>query len=239
MKRKTLTLTLSILACLALIGVGFASWIISADAIKEAEGNIIVDTVADKTYVVSGSWLDDKSSITFGAPATMNAHNPWLTNDSEGKTENLTVTYQLTVKYGDNTPATGIKDKITALVVAPENASYTAPENASYTAPENASYTAAVNGGLIIAPKNATVEETAEGSGIYNITVTYKWGKHFADSADATEGVNPYTYYNTKTATDKLSGTETTYMQDAKTSLETLSKIEASVKFTLNITVKK
>ncbi len=223
MKRKTLTLTLSILACLALIGVGFASWIISADAIKEAEGNIIVDTVADKTYVVSGSWLDDKSSITFGAPATMNAHNPWLTNDSEGKTENLTVTYQLTVKYGDNTPATGIKDKITALVVAPENASYTA----------------AVNGGLIIAPKNATVEETAEGSGIYNITVTYKWGKHFADSADATEGVNPYTYYNTKTATDKLSGTETTYMQDAKTSLETLSKIEASVKFTLNITVVK
>lgn len=223
MKRKTLTLTLSILACLALIGVGFASWIISADAIKEAEGNIIVDTVADKTYVVSGSWLDDKSSITFGAPATMNAHNPWLTNDSEGKTENLTVTYQLTVKYGDNTPATGIKDKITALVVAPENASYTA----------------AVNGGLIIALKNATVEETAEGSGIYNITVTYKWGKHFADSADATEGVNPYTYYNTKTATDKLSGTETTYMQDAKTSLETLSKIEASVKFTLNITVVK
>ena len=209
MKRKTLTLTLSILACLALIGVGFASWIISADAIKEAEGNIIVDTVADKTYVVSGSWLDDKSSITFGAPATMNAHNPWLTNDSEGKTENLTVTYQLTVKYGDNTPATGIKDKITALVVAPENASY------------------------------ATVEETAEGSGIYNITVTYKWGKHFADSADATEGVNPYTYYNAKTATDKLSGTETTYMQDAKTSLETLSKIEASVKFTLNITVVK
>lgn len=223
MKRKTLTLTLSILACLALIGVGFASWIISADAIKEAEGNIIVDTVADKTYVVSGSWLDDKSSITFGAPATMNAHNPWLTNDSEGKTENLTVTYQLTVKYGDNTPATGIKDKITAIVVAPENASYTA----------------AVNGGLIIAHKNATVEETAEGSGIYNITVTYKWGKHFADSADATEGVNPYTYYNTKTATDKLSGTETTYMQDAKTSLETLSKIEASVKFTLNITVVK
>lgn len=224
MKRKTLTLTLSILACLALIGVGFASWIISADAIKEAEGNIIVDTVADKTYVVSGEWLANKSSIIFGAPATMNnTESTWLTNNSTDKKENLTVTYQLTVKYGDNTPATGIKDKITALVVAPENASYTA----------------AVNGRLIIAPKNATVEETAEGSGIYNITVTYKWGKHFADSADATEGVNPYTYYNAKTATDKLSGTETTYMQDAKTSLETLSKIEASVKFTLNITVVK
>lgn len=221
MKRKTLTLTLSILACLALIGVGFASWIISANTSTKAEGSFIVDTVADKTYVVSGEWLENKSSIIFGAPDTMNAKNPWLTNNSEGKTENLTVTYQLTVTYGDGKKATGIANKITALV----------------TAPENANYTAAVNGKLIIAPKNATVEETAEGSGIYNITVTYKWGKHFADSAE--EGVNPYTYYNAKTATDKLSGSETTYMQDAKTSLETLSRIEASVRFTLNITVKK
>lgn len=216
MKRKTLTLTLSILACLALIGVGFASWIISAEAKKEATGNIIVDTVADKTYVVSGEWLGNKSSIIFGAPATMDKSNPWLTNDSEGKTENLTVTYQLTVKYGDNKPATGIKDKITALVVAPENANYTA----------------AVNGKLIIAPKNATVEETGEGTGVYNITVKYQWGEHFGK-------VNPYTYYNEKTATNTLTDSTTTYMQDAKTSLDTLSKIEETVKFTLNITVVK
>lgn len=216
MKRKTLTLTLSILACLALIGVGFASWIISANAVDKAEGNIIVDTVADKTYVVSGSWLDGKSSITFGAPATMNAKDPWLTNDSKGKTENLTVTYQLKVTYGDTTPATGIKDKITALVAAPESAKYTA----------------AVNGKLIIAPTNATVEETGEGTGVYNITVTYQWGEHFGK-------VNPYTYYNEKTATDTLTDSTTTYMQDAKTSLDTLSKIEETVKFTLNITVVK
>lgn len=216
MKRKTLTLTLSILACLALIGVGFASWIISANTSTKAEGSFIVDTVADKTYVVSGEWLENKSSIIFGAPATMNAENPWLTNNSEGKTENLKVTYQLTVTYGDGTKATGIANKITALV----------------TAPENANYTAAVNGKLIIAPTNATVVEAPEGNGKYNITVTYQWGEHFGN-------VNPYTYYNAKTATDKLSGTETTYMQDAKTSLETLSKIEASVVFTLNINVAK
>ena len=216
MKRKTLTLTLSILACLALIGVGFASWIISANTSTKAEGSFIVDTVADKTYVVSGEWLENKSSIIFGAPATMNAENPWLTNNSEGKTENLKVTYQLTVTYGDGTKATGIANKITALV----------------TAPENANYTAAVNGKLIIAPTNATVVEAPEGNGKYNITVTYQWGEHFSN-------VNPYTYYNAKTATDKLSGTETTYMQDAKTSLETLSKIEASVVFTLNINVAK
>lgn len=221
MKRKTLTLTLSILACLALIGVGFASWIISADTSTTAQGSFIVDTVSDKSYTVTGDWKDKKSEIIFSAP-TGETTSGWLTNDS-AKKENLTVTYQLTVKYGDNTPATGIKDKIITTV----------------SAPADPNYTAAVNGGLISAPTSATVEETAEGSGIYNITVTYKWGKHFADSAEASEGVNPYTYYNGKEATGKLNGSETTYMQDAKTSLETLSKIEASVKFTLSITVKK
>lgn len=216
MKRKTLTLTLSILACLALIGVGFASWIISANTSTKAEGSFIVDTVNDKTYKVEGAWLSSQSKITFGAPDTMDLENPWLTNNSEGKTENLTVTYQLTVTYGNGTKATGIANKITAVV----------------TASESASYTAAVDGGLIIAPTNATVEEAPEGNGKYNITVTYQWGEHFGN-------VNPYTYYNAKTATDKLSGTETTYMQDAKTSLDTLSKIEETVKFTLNITVLK
>lgn len=217
MKRKTLTLTLSILACLALIGVGFASWIISADTSATAQGSFIVDTVTDKSYKVEGLWLGNQSKITFGAPTTMNnTEKTWLTNDSTDKKENLTVTYQLTVTYGDTTPATGIANKITAVV----------------TAPENENYTAAVNGKLIIAPTNATVEETGEGTGVYNITVTYQWGEHFGK-------VNPYTYYNEKTATDKLSGTETTYMQDAKTSLETLSKIEASVVFTLNINVAK
>ncbi len=217
MKRKTLTLTLSILACLALIGVGFASWIISAEvSATPAEGSFIVDTVTDRSYKVEGAWLNNQSKITFGAPDTMNAENPWLTNDSEGKTENLTVTYQLTVTYGDGTKATGIANKITAVV----------------TAPKNENYTAAVNGKLIIAPTNATVVEDPEGNGKYNITVTYQWGEHFGK-------VNPYTYYNAKTATEKLNGSETTYMQDAKTSLDTLSKIEASVVFTLNITVAK
>lgn len=217
MKRKTLTLTLSILACLALIGVGFASWIISADTSATAQGSFIVDTVTDKSYKVEGVWLGNQSKITFGAPTTMNnTEKTWLTNDSTDKKENLTVTYQLTVTYGDTTPATGIANKITAVV----------------TAPENENYTAAVNGKLIIAPTNATVEETGEGTGVYNITVTYQWGEHFGK-------VNPYTYYNEKTATDTLTDSTTTYMQDAKTSLVTLSKIEETVKFTLNITVVK
>lgn len=218
MKRKTLTLTLSILACLALIGVGFASWIISANTSTKAEGSFIVDTVSDKSYTVTGDWKDKKSEIIFSAP-TGDTTNGWLTNDS-AKKENLTVTYQITVKYGDGTKATGIANKITALV----------------TAPKNANYTAAVNGKLIIAPTNATVEETGEGTGVYNITVTYQWGEHFANA----EGINqnPYVYYNEKQPSDVLIE-GTTYLEDAKSSLKTLAAIESGVKFTLTINIVK
>lgn len=226
MKRKTLTLTLSILACLALIGVGFASWIISADTSANAEGNIIVDTVTDKSYVISAaSWKDGNSKISFGAPKEMNVTGAWLTNDSIDKTENLTVTYQLTVTYGDSTPATGLVDsnKIAA----------------TFGAPNDPNYNKAISDELIIAPESTTIKELS--GGVYEITVTYKWGKHFANSVGATEGVNPYTYYNGngRKETDKIGETSTTYMEDAKTSLKTLEDIGAKVKFTLTINITK
>lgn len=228
MKRKTLTLTLSILACLALIGVGFASWIISADATKEAEGNIIVDTVTDKSYVISAaSWKDGNSKISFGAPkkADMTLTDAWLTNDSTGEAENLTVTYQLTVTYVDSTPATGL---VTAGKIV-----------ATFGAPDDTKYKKAISDELIIAPENTIITETS--AGVYEITVEYKWGKHFANSAADAEGVNPYTYYNGngRKATDKIGETSTTYMEDAKTSLKTLEDIGAAVKFTLTINIKK
>ena len=226
MKRKTLTLTLSILACLALIGVGFASWIISADATKNEKGNIIVDTVRDKSYVISAaSWKDGNSKISFGAPKEMNVTGAWLTNDSTDKTENLTVTYQLTVTYADTTPATGLVNSKKIV--------------ATFGAPNDTNYKKAISDELIIAPESTIITETS--AGVYEITVTYKWGKHFANSAEATEGVNPYTYYNGngRQANDIIGETSTTYMQDAKTSLKTLEDIGANVEFTLTIEIKK
>ena len=66
MKRKTLTLTLSILACLALIGVGFASWVISAGKTETVTGNIVVDDVSDKRISLTYEWVGGNSSIIYG-----------------------------------------------------------------------------------------------------------------------------------------------------------------------------
>lgn len=110
---------------------------------------------------------------------------------------------------------------------------------ATFGAPNDQNYSKAISDELIIAPENTIITETS--AGVYEITVTYKWGKHFANSADAEEGVNPYTYYNgnERKATDKIGETSTTYMEDAKTSLKTLENIGENVEFTLTIEIKK
>lgn len=220
MKRKTLTLTLSILACLALIGVGFASWIISANTSDSSgAGSFIVDEVKDRTYTISGQkWVNEKSEIIFSAP-TGETTNGWLTNDSTKK-ENLSVTYQITVQYGDGTAATGLASedskKLTAVV----------------TAPGDSNYQKAISDGLIVAPTNAEVKET-ETAGVYEITVTYQWGSHF-------DSKNPYAYYNAQIDPNaKIESTEITYLEDAKSSLKTLEAIDSSVKFTLTINIAK
>lgn len=186
MKRKTLTLTLSILACLALIGVGFASWIISADTSANAKGSFIVDTVTDNRLVATGRWItingeevtsdDDSAKVSFGAPESMEKTGAWLTNDGEGTTEKLTVVYELTVKTKASTPVavTGLTDKISCAV------SCEATYSDYITLPE------------------AVVSEVGEG--VYRLTLTFKWGSKFG-------GNNPYDYYNGQDYSDELAQT--------------------------------
>lgn len=209
MKRKTLTLTLSILACLALIGVGFASWIISADTSANAEGSFIVDTVTDNRLVATGRWItingeevtsdENSAKVSFGAPAEMKNTSAWLTNDKKGTVEKLTVVYELTVKTkGNSTAVTGLTSTeiISSLSCA-----------ATYE-------------GYIVLP-TAVVSEV--GAGVYRLTLNFTWGSKFGS-------VNPYEYYNRKTYTDELA-------QTALNDLGEIKKLN-SQKFTLTINVK-
>lgn len=215
MKRKTLTLTLSILACLALIGVGFASWIISADTSATDGGSFIVDTVTDNRLVATGRWItitkdsgenevvtsdDNSKKVSFGAPAKMENTKAWLTNDKNGTVEKLTVVYELTVKTkGDSTAVTGLTStEITGSLSC-----------------------AATYEGYIVLP-TAVVSEVV-GAGVYRLTLEFKWGSKFGD-------VNPYEYYNGKTYTDELA-------QTALTDLREINKLN-SQEFTLTINVK-
>lgn len=78
----------------ALVGVGFAAWVIGGQTAASAGGNIYVDTVVNGINLSAS--VDEGSAIIYGRPEVdMGIENPWLNND--GATEklnlNLTVTY--------------------------------------------------------------------------------------------------------------------------------------------------
>lgn len=211
MKRKTLTLTLSILACLALIGVGFASWIISANTSTKAEGSFIVDTVTDNRLVVeNGRWItingtevtsdENSAKVSFGAPATMGKTDAWLTNDKNGTTEKLTVVYELTVKTKGGEFVSNLSSAEITGTVSCDNATY----DPKYVA-------------------LPTLKVTNKGNGIYYLQLDFNWGTDFG-------GNNPYDYYNAKPYTDALA-------EEAFNKLDAIKALN-NIKFTFNISVK-
>lgn len=95
MKKRIITLVLSALAAVLLVGVGFASWVVSQGDANEQTGNILVETVKDERLAVTVT--PDGKSFQFGAPAT-GATEGWLHEDGENAIpENLVVTFKVEV----------------------------------------------------------------------------------------------------------------------------------------------
>lgn len=178
MKRKTLTLTLSILACLALIGVGFASWIISAGKSATATGNIVVDDVSDKRISLTYEWVDGKSSIIYGWDENyVTKEKDWLKNDTVDKKADLDLTLKVTVKDGNN----NLYD----------------PESISAIITADAAYTTAKGKGVV--GELPTLTAVKESAGVYNIVIKFTWGEHFG-------GNNPLAFYNDGTKNAETHG---------------------------------
>lgn len=116
------TIAICAVATVALVGVGFAAWVISGSSSASTTGNIQVDVVNDTSYpIVLNGWQDGKDSIVFGIPAGSEnvgtdttssdfLHATWLTtttsnSDGAGEYENLEVTLNFNVynvKAGDD-----------------------------------------------------------------------------------------------------------------------------------------
>lgn len=210
MKRKTLTLTLCLLVCLSLIGVGFAAWIITRPADAPATGNIQVDSVTEETYSIETSWVGGKDSIVFGYKQEGSFTSPWLTNNN-AKPENLTVTLRVTVKK-DGT-AVNVQPTYSAVIVEGTG---------------KATWDQAVEDGYVTNPEVISIaqvekEGTTTGekeTGVYDIVISANWGTTF-------EGQNPYKYYNSKEATEAN-------MNAAKAALDRVAELE-NVTFKLTL----
>ena len=183
MKRKTMTLVLCLLAALALVSVGFASWVISADANKTVSGNIKVDTVEDKR--LSADVTLSVQEIVFGTP-TATIEHPWLTNPDIGE-EKLKTTVTIVAKENGvayTGHATDKKIKV-SMVEGVKN-------EGSITEATQKNYETAVTKGYVSNWVIGNIKETTPGT--YTVDITFNWGEHFKDSKGIIK--NPYTYYN-------------------------------------------
>ena len=236
MKRKTLSLTLCLLTCLALIGVGFAAWLITYSATASTESNIVVDTVSEKHYYISYEFTtedESKKSITFGAPSASERTNPtaWLTSDG-AKIENLQVVYKVTIKDSNEPSAKGIQVQ-TSGVATEGQPFFTASLSVSDT---DGTWAAEKTANLVTLSETAAisaVQGNAEDGYYYLVTITANWGSYFGETP-----VNPYVYFNSKgSATGFVIGESgTTWGQEALAKLTTIQNINAQ--FVLSLTVK-
>lgn len=241
----------SILSCIALVSVGFASWWIvkMPDPVTHSDGSFEVYAVTEKNVEITEFNLTNPT-IIFGKPETTQTTADWLIASSAVKDENLkaTLTFKVSVKDGttlstESTVAdmlSGITFKLTPPIAAKLetaiNDGYITTPKVTYS---TSGGTAKTGEGAYEASKDAIeFDIDLTGATVNEVTVTleivFGWGEHFdkdgtADS-DATDNLNPYDFYNKYKYNEKAT--------DAKTALGVIDALttDASAKYTINLT---
>lgn len=218
MKKRTIALMLSVLAVLMLVGVGFATWVISQGASTDAQGNIVVDAVTDeRVYVEIAKKSGEDDEIVFGHDKSSADPTDWLKNADDDKAENMSCIFVLTVKNreGELTDATTVTP--TLQILRPATGEESEPQ--TVTLPQ-----------WVVAQAVAVNHVS---TGTYELTVEFKWAAALNPDSSATEGLNPYIYFNggTSKGTDRMAGlainAEQHMENNADAALKVLSDIYA------------
>lgn len=229
MKKKAMIMAVASLGSMALIGTGFAGWVISANAEVNANGTITAYDVKDRRLkVTEGTWsrpvsgTDTSGAIIFGAAKEADKGgitNPWFTMEGMDE-EVLENTYSFTVAPG--------KDDTRTLSIKPTLTVYSKYVKGGSDNVVSAEYAAAIAGSAFIAPQEFVVTGdhvtlTGETAIDCSVKIAFKWGTKFG-------GHNPYVYYN---------GAEKNAKDNCKDAIDDLAVIEKlnNQKFVLSIEV--
>lgn len=230
MKKKAMIMAVASLGSMALIGTGFAGWVISANTTADASGVMVAYDVKDQRLnAAKGKWKNgvtdapaagDKGKIIFGKPATMDVADPWLTcDDKDGmEVQRLSDTYVFVVSTVD-------KENTGKFTVATD-----AVKGAFVVTDTTGAWAAATTGEDNLVNANPTIafDKTeyalVNGQATVEMTITFEWGTAFGKE-------NPYLHYNaitnpSKDLTDKA--------------LANLGKVKAlkNIEFTVNLSIK-
>ena len=218
MKRKSLTLLICLLACLALGSVGFAAWVITADNSDTATGQVRVDVVKDARLQVEAEIV---GNIVFGSRAkSSTVTGTWMQYEKTldgtlALDENLTITLKLTIGSFSNLKAEGTALTVTFSDEEDEVLFESAIAKKYVAALPVVSYTKAQLEGLA----NAAADDASklENDELYlEIDYTFAWGEAFGYT-------NPIDYYNGLTYTKELGDEAFATLNDLNSILNNVS----------------
>lgn len=198
MKRRSLTLTICILAVLALASIGFASWIITnPNAGTEAPGTIAVDDVTSEVFKIETKWdTTSGGKINFGKPKNYTEQETdWLTNNATDE-ENLEAELTISFNKADNVNLEAILSETPIEVtfgVVKNNADLSDTDAEALFTGLNLPYpvlTIKDSTGAFVAFDGTIDYADLDSNAQCVIKVTFAWGV-------STNNVNPYVYYNT------------------------------------------
>lgn len=207
----------SILSAVAILSVGFASWlIVSAPQDQQfTTGSFTVETVEMKSATISQITATD-NTVVFGkgtAPSGEGVTNHgWLKAPSIGEEDlNSSFTFTLASKDGQETSALNLNevlDKLTIVLTVPEAYKTAAAATPSVLGAPTLTYSYTPTGGTeqtgtanTLTDGTVTLEIDLDNANVNSINVTlnisFAWGAK-------TGGANPFTYYNAQAYTDDL-----------------------------------
>ena len=231
-KGKLITMAVSFLLTVGIVGAGFAAWVISADVVKETTGTVSVDTVVDKR--IDFTVLDTSDTeIYFGKPTAENTKTfakPWFTNDAD-KTEDLVMTLNFSI---NNLPQLRDTHHVEEIKIKVEIEKEQFGDAVDYIiVPEETFITGSDASGII---------KLASAPTEFKAVLTFNWTADWTTNWDNKTSTNPYNYFNGFDANAIISGSNETYADRAKSVMETIAELNdtlTSLKIKVTASVEK
>ena len=193
----------SILACVAVLSVGFASWLVLRPVEQTNQlGSFTTYTVSEQGVDVTIEATADDADIVFGY-GTSSVTNKWLKYESGMEAEDLTATFKISFNVADDTDTDYITDVANNLTInfnpnITVDSKYVTVSSVKYgiadvSAGKTEYNTVSYDGSLTL-QSNGSYEATitpgaTETNKVVFVKVQFAWGS-------ATDTQNPYTYFN-------------------------------------------
>lgn len=229
----------SLLACVAMVGTGFASWVILAEDKEEATGNVKAEAVSENSLTFTVAPTTD-ANIFFAGPATQETPGAWLSSQGEASHENLSVEFTLSVTGKVGTidimlEETGLTTAIEANYITGATFAVSSATNNVGETNDDVKAQVTLDGTTIKCANGNGIDFT---NGEIKVTMTYGWGTMF-------DSKNPYNFFNEKDRNGTVDGAyETAYsgktwaeaakevLTDLYTDLNSDSGVSITVTFT-------